>query len=317
MYVGLNYFSDLYASLPSPALARPHAPPCDAAAPTPSKPAGRRPFARALALAASASLSLLPACIGGGGEDTDSDSETSDTSTEETTSSGTIPFACEQYVNCYALTTPNKAQEIADQYGEGGSCWELSADEQEECVDQCDAGLLQYSKAFPDEPACALPETDATFEIGEAVFNDVFLDDAFYEARQDGDSLTLLRGGQGLQMFAVSMRGEKFETAESPTDWDDPKMPLVNMWMDIEGYNIGVGGHFARLYNYPVHFRDIGGGQLEHVYVAIIVPDEIGDDTELLNGLPGHLWVELRTFENPPVTRELDFIVNVDLDGTG
>ncbi|MCA9715156.1 MAG: hypothetical protein KC468_10790 [Myxococcales bacterium] len=273
----------------------------------------RRPARRAPTPASLFALVTLLAACNGPGVDTDSTSE--GTTSETTTSGSTIPYVCEQYVTCYAAATPDKAAEIEAEFGEGGSCWELDAAGQAMCIDSCESGLLQYAMYFPDEPACELPETDATFELGEAVLTDIFLDEAHFEARQDGDAITLLRGGQGLQMFAIGMRGANFETAAKSTDWDDPKMPIVNMWMDVEGYNIGVGGHFARLYNYPVHFEDIGGGQLEHLYVAVIVPDEISD-AALLDGLPGHLWAELRTFENPPVTRELDFVVRVELDGT-
>jgi hypothetical protein len=93
-------------------------------------------------------------------------------------------------------------------------------------------------------------------------------------------------------------------------------MPRVDMWVDIEDNNVGFGGHFARLNNYSVGFYplDDGEGTLEHMYIAIIVPDAIADP-EALTGKQGTVHIQLNTFNEPAAIRELDFVVAPEIQG--
>ncbi len=223
-----------------------------------------------------------------------------------------LPAPCESYLDCRDEATPSSAADAHAEFGVDGSCWEDRSET--ECVDACELQLEQYGMSYPDIEACGPPPTDVTFSIGAADFADPSMLDIppAYRPLANGDTLNLVRGGQGLLMLPIGFRGENFEVPEDPTDYTHPKMPIVNLWLDIEGYNIGVGGHFARIANYPVGFEPTGDGVLEHLYTAILVPDEFdGDVIYELDGLPGQLWVELRTYENPAVTREVEVVIAV------
>lgn len=235
--------------------------------------------------------------------------ETGGTDTGDTGSDA--PEVCLAYVACMKEVDAAAGAEAEADYGADGRCWGESMDARAECLAICDAQLRTYAAAFPEISACdaGAIETDVEFEIGEAVFDPVDqLLDPVYRTVEQGDTLTIVRGGQGLLMLPIGLRGRNFTITEDPNDWDNPKMPRVNLWVDIEGHNVGFGGHFARLNNYSVGFVDKGGGLLEHMYIAIIVPDAIPDPTTLTSQ-PGKLHVELYTYNKPAAVRELDFVV--------
>lgn len=269
---------------------------------------GGRVFAVAVAAALSGCLQGTPLTDDDGGTSAETGS-TSDTDGEG------APEVCRRWVACSAVIDP--ATDMS-KYGAGGSCWQSDAAEQADCIKLCDGQLHTYAKAFPDEPACSVDGLPVTvqFTIGEAVFdpNDPLADPTWHELK-DGDAMKIVRGGQGLLMLPFAVRGQGFAVPADPNAWDDPKMPHIDMWVDIEGNNVGFGGHFARLNEYPIGFTKIDGqGTLEHMYIAIIVPDAI-EDPQTLPNKPGVVHIELRTYMNSTVTQEVEFVVAPEIQG--
>lgn len=146
------------------------------------------------------------------------------------------------------------------------------------------------------------PNTDAWFLMGqgETGWNEV----------DDGDSLVMVLGGQGLLMFPMPIRGEGFTLPDDPQDWTDPNIPILDIHLDIEGFNIGFGGHFSRIANYPVPFTILEDGTYEFVYITIFVPDELTDPCDI-HGLPGELYAELDTADGDVLTWERSVIIEV------
>lgn len=247
--------------------------------------------------------------------DDDAGTESGEAEAEAGSSSDTgapdgAPEVCTRWVACSLVIDP--ATDMAGKYGADGSCWQGDPDERAACIAFCDGQLHMYAKAFPDEDACSVEGLPvlAEFRMGEAVFdpNDPLADPVFQELA-DGDVVEIVRGGQGLLMLPFAVRGRGFEVPPDPNAWDDPKMPHIDLWVDIEGHNIGFGGHFARLNAYPIGFVPIDdAGTLEHLYIAIIVPDAIEDPTTLTNQ-PGVLHAELQTYMQSTVIQEIDFVV--------
>lgn len=237
----------------------------------------------------------------------------SDSSSEATSAGDGAPEVCLRYVVCLKEVDAAAGAEAEATHGAEGSCWSGKEEEAADCLALCDAQLRNYAAAFPDLTACEDEGivSDVEFEIGQAVFDpvDPFLPPV-YAKLEAGGTLPVVRGGQGLLMLAFSLRGKNFVITEDPNDWDNPKMPHVDMWVDIEGHNVGFGGHFARLNNYSVGFYPIGDGMgtLEHMYIAIIVPDAIADPQTLTNK-PGLVHIELSTFGEPASIQELEFVV--------
>ncbi|MEZ4380079.1 MAG: hypothetical protein R3A79_01935 [Nannocystaceae bacterium] len=269
-------------------------------------PAPGRPRALALALAGLV-LTACPTTMG--------ETETTASGTDTDTDGGVANKLCVRYVGCVGEVNPGGLSAIDGRLGEAGTCWSEAIVDQDACVDECAAGLTKANLDHPSVAACAPPaeQSDAVFEIGQAIFDP---EDPFAEPTwaplSAGDTIEMVRGGQGLLMFAIGLRGANFVIAENPTQFDDPMMPQVDMWMDIDGYNIGYGGHFARIYNYPIPFRPLDGadGIVEFLYVAVIVPDEISEPV-VLDGQPGHLWIQLFPYEEAPILRELDVVIEV------
>lgn len=230
---------------------------------------------------------------------------------------GNAPELCVTYVDCVKAVDAEAGRSVEAEYGAHGSCWEGTEDAKAECLSVCDVQLRSYAAAFPDIDACDASGivTDAEFEIGAAVFDPIDpLALPVYHELAAGDPLTIVRGGQGLLMLPLGLRGRDFVITQEPNDWDNPKIPKVDLWVDIEGHNDGFGGHFAQLNNYAVGFVKLGDGMgtVEHMYIAVIVPDTVADATTLTNQ-PGKIHVELRTYGQPAAIRELDFVVGPEI----
>lgn len=239
--------------------------------------------------------------------------ETTGAETGETGDTGSdAPEVCLSYVACMKEVDAKAGADADADYGAKGRCWGESEDIQAECLAICDAQLRSYAMAFPEISACdaSAIETDVEFEIGEAVFDPVDqLLDPVYRPLTQGGTVTIVRGGQGLLMLPLGLRGRNFTITEDPNDWDNPKMPKVNLWVDIDGHNVGFGDHFARLNNYAVGFVEKDAtGLLEHMYIAIIVPDAIDDPQQLVNKA-GVVHMELRTYMNTTVAQDIEFVV--------
>lgn len=125
----------------------------------------------------------------------------------------------------------------------------------------------------------------------------------------DGDAFPIVLGGQGAQMFPMPLRGGEWFLPENPTSWMDETGPLVDMEMDIEGWNDGPGGHFKRIANYTLDWVVLPDGTYESSFLPIIVPD--GVEPEDIEGEPAHLWVRLRPHEQPALELELDVVVTI------
>lgn len=281
--------------------------------------APRRPAARRSTLALIASLVAGLACELKVYNHTEPSSD-SDTNTSEATSAGDgAPEVCLRYVACLQEIDAAAGAEAEATHGADGKCWGGDEVAAAECFSLCDAQLRNYAAAFPDIAACSYEGivSDVEFEIGEAVFDpeDPFAPPVYREL-EDGGTMTVVRGGQGLLMLPFALRGKNFVITEDPNDWDNPRMPRVDMWVDIDGHNVGFGGHFARLNNYSVGFYPLGDGMgtLEHMYIAIIVPDAI-TDPQTLTGQPGKVHIELNTFFEPAAIRELSFVIAPEIQG--
>jgi hypothetical protein len=125
----------------------------------------------------------------------------------------------------------------------------------------------------------------------------------------DGDPFPIVLGGQGAQMFPMPFQGGEWYLPENPTSWMDETGPLVDMDMDIEGWNDGPGGHFKHIANYTLDWIVLPDGTYQSSFLPIIVPD--GVEPEDIEGEPAHIWVRLRPFEQPALELELDVVVTI------
>ena len=128
----------------------------------------------------------------------------------------------------------------------------------------------------------------------------------------DGDVLPIVRGGQGAEMFPLPFRGGEWYLPDEIVSWMDETGPLIDITMDIEGYNDGVGGHFKYIANYTLDWIVLDDGTYQSSYLPLIIPD--GIDTAELEGLPAHIEAKLRPYEQPTLELELDVTVTVMSD---
>jgi len=85
----------------------------------------------------------------------DGDPTTGDGDGDPTTGGGCeVPEACLTFVDCIAALAPSQAEAIAEQYGEGGSCWCGTPAEAQECLQICVEQLEAAVENNPTEPAC-------------------------------------------------------------------------------------------------------------------------------------------------------------------
>jgi len=257
----------------------------------------------------------LAACPGPNGGEESTGAGTG-ASTGDTAEPSEIPAVCQRWVGCTAEIDPNSAAEMTAKYGEEGSCWQQDEAEQAGCIAFCDNQLRSYGKAFPELMACRFDDIVGTveFTLGEAVFDpDDLLAPPTFRALADGGEIKVVRGGQGLLMLPLGVHGRGFEVPAEPNDWDNPRTPKINLWIDIEGYNLGFGGHFFQVTNYPIGFVPVGDdGTLEHLYITVFVPDAIAD-ASVLFGKTGLLRAELQAFQQPTAALTLSFVVASEL----
>lgn len=126
----------------------------------------------------------------------------------------------------------------------------------------------------------------------------------------DGGDLHIVWGSQGAAMFPMPVRGAEFVLPDDPGDFYDEKAPLLDLELDIDGFNDGFGGHFKRIANYPLGFDVLPDGTYEFIYVRVLVPDTL--DPRELRGRAAHLWVQLRPHDSGPLIEERDLTVVVD-----
>jgi hypothetical protein len=140
---------------------------------------------------------------------------------------------------------------------------------------------------------------DAWFEIGWGATE--------FNALENGGDIEVVWGSQGAAMFPLPLRGGGFVLPDDPTDYESPLAPKLDLHIDIEGHNNDIGDHFRYLANYPIVFEEMPDGSYEFLYVAVLMPD--GIDPTILEGLPAHLWAQLRPYESEPMVIELDLVV--------
>lgn len=185
-------------------------------------------------------------------------------------------------------------------------------------VGKCCVGVaLSVAGCDGDTQAPATSTSDGTASGGDGDGDGVWFDagwgvDAFTPL-EDGDDLTVVLGGQGLEMFPIPIRGAGFGLPDDPSDYTDERAPLVNLHVDIEGHNDGVGGHYRRMANYAIPFTVLPDGTYEFLYIAVILPDGPDDppSSELV-GLPAHLHVEIRPHDHAPIAVDKDLVIALE-----
>lgn len=151
-----------------------------------------------------------------------------------------------------------------------------------------------------DESETGDPDAWISMGQGETGWNEVL----------EGDELVMVLGGQGLLMFPMPIRGEGFTVPADPSDWTHPDIPMLDIHLDIPGFNVGFGGHFSRIANYPVPFTILPDGTYEFVYITMFVPDELADPCDI-DGLAGEFHAELHTADGYTLTWDRGVIIEV------
>jgi hypothetical protein len=170
--------------------------------------------------------------------------------------------------------------------------------------DESDASEADADATDPDatDDDTATDSTAAEvgwFEIGWGVEE--------FNALQPGGDLEVVWGSQGAAMFPLPLRGAEFVLPDPPSDYQSPLAPKLDLHIDVEGHNDGIGGHFMYLANYPITFEIMPDGSYEFLFVAAVLPDEV--DPATLEGLPAHLYARLRPYESAAFEVELDLVV--------
>jgi hypothetical protein len=99
-------------------------------------------------------------------------------------------------------------------------------------------------------------------------------------------------GPQGLAMFSVPLRGRGFHNPANP-GFENPDIPILQAWVDVEGHAESPGGHLAEVVDYPALFYPSfdDPGLLEGVAVWLVLPDTV--DPSTLLGEEARLHVEM------------------------
>lgn len=99
-------------------------------------------------------------------------------------------------------------------------------------------------------------------------------------------------GAQGLFMFSLVPRGQGFHVPPDP-GFGNPDMPIIQAWVDVEGYSETPAGHFNEVSDYPALFYPGIGADalLEGSAIWLTLPD--GVDPIDIHGLDALVHVEL------------------------
>ncbi len=121
-------------------------------------------------------------------------------------------------------------------------------------------------------------------------------------------TLPILVGPQGLSMFSVPLRGQGFYNPPDPA-FDNPDMPMLEAWVDIDGFATDPRGHFNRVFDYPALFYPSldNPGVLEGPAVWLVLPD--GVEPEEVVGQPAHLFAELVDADGLRLVDEYDLVI--------
>jgi hypothetical protein len=152
----------------------------------------------------------------------------------------------------------------------------------------------------PDDPNAPRFEFG---HLGQKHFPDGFaIDPLPFDLLEEGDEVEMIAGGQGLEMFALPIRAENFYIDIANEEW-----PMLDVHVDVENHNDGVGGHFTRLANYPVWFDEVDEETYEFFYLTVILPGDV-PLTDLV-GLPATIEAELEPVGEDPIPLEVDFVI--------
>jgi hypothetical protein len=173
----------------------------------------------------------------------------------------------------------------------------------------CDPSNPKWGGSGGDGDGDGNPNSNAWLKLGQGEFE--------YTELNEGDELIMVLGGQGLLMFPIPLHAGEFTLPSDPSNYTDPDVPILDMHLDIEGFNFGFGDHFARLANYPIPFEVLDDGTYEFIYVTIFVPDELENPCDI-DELPGQLHAELETADGDTLIIDLEVSIEVpDYLGTG
>lgn len=128
----------------------------------------------------------------------------------------------------------------------------------------------------------------AWFALGQGEFD--------YRPLADGDELAMVLGSQGAWMFPIGVRGGGFTLPADPADLQGPDVPRFDLWLDIDGYEVSLGGHLAEVADLPLLFTVADDGTYAAPYVPLILPEVLADLRDL-DGAPARLHGELTTSE--------------------
>lgn len=119
------------------------------------------------------------------------------------------------------------------------------------------------------------------------------------------DVLPVFVGPQGLDMFSLPLRGSGFPVPPQPVDFDDPDLPVLTMWVDVQGYE----PHLAEVSDYVVPFSPDVDSPADYEYVAVwlTIPDDVSPED--LVALPAHLHAELDTADGQHLEADYDVAV--------
>ncbi len=138
------------------------------------------------------------------------------------------------------------------------------------------------SGSDPSAPTSGTPTTDPTASGSDSESGPTPADgwleigyglDAFFPFE---DELPLTLGPQGFMMFSLPLRGGGFPIPPDPFDFEHPDIPVLSVWLDIEGIpDAHPSGHFAAYLNYPVPFTlsDEDDVDYEFVSVWLLIPE--------------------------------------------
>ena len=183
------------------------------------------------------------------------------------------------------------------------------------CVLACDPSRPLYDGGYDEEDSDSDSDSASGSPEGSPTDPNAWIamgqGEEGWSPVEDGDELLMVLGGQGLLMFPMPLRGSGFTLADDPSDYTDPRTPIFDMYLDIEGFDLDFGGHFKRLANYPVPFEILSDSTTyEFVYITLFVPDDLLDPCAI-DGLPGELHAELDVVDGYTLTWDRSVVMAI------
>lgn len=118
-------------------------------------------------------------------------------------------------------------------------------------------------------------------------------------------------GPQGLSMFSLPLRGKGFH---NPPDagFDNPEVPILQAWVDVDGHDESPGGHLSEVVDYPALFYP--SQQEPNVLVGpavwLVIPDTV--DPSTLVGRRAQLHAELVDTDGLVLTDDHTLVIGED-----